>query len=434
MSEQNHHHGKNEIIIVKKHGGGHDGAHGGAWKIAYADFMTAMMAFFLVMWLVNASNEETKAAVASYFNPIKLSDATPAKKGLQKPTEAADGEESKERSKVKADADTVGAAAATGDDMTSSSGEETNYSEADFFENPYSVLAEIAQEVGQQANVSAKGEGGASDSGPATGAEGGEAYRDPFDPDFWTKQIEVTRSDGQQKAPAEAQPVTAASQIPQEMLPPTPPAPATTQVAAQQAAQPETKLDTTDPAKPVEVAVAIPQARPDPAAVKAQAATAAKALEQEMRADDLKKQIETEIAGVAGKLPEGLIVTPAEGGLLITLSDQLQTPMFNTASAVPRKELVLAMEKIGGILAKRQGSVVIRGHTDARPFKDNSNDNWRLSSARAHSAYFMLVKGGLKEERVKQISGFADRRPQVVEDPLAPQNRRIEILLEGGET
>lgn len=79
MSEgENHHHGKNEIIIVKRHKGGHDGAHGGAWKIAYADFMTAMMAFFLVMWLVNAANEETKASVASYFNPIKLSDEKPS--------------------------------------------------------------------------------------------------------------------------------------------------------------------------------------------------------------------------------------------------------------------------------------------------------------------------------------------------------------------
>jgi chemotaxis protein MotB len=52
-------------IIVKKvvAGGGH---HGGAWKVAYADFVTAMMALFMVLWLMNA-NEETKQAVASYF-------------------------------------------------------------------------------------------------------------------------------------------------------------------------------------------------------------------------------------------------------------------------------------------------------------------------------------------------------------------------------
>ncbi|MCO5733029.1 MotB family protein [Rhizobium sp. SSA_523] len=441
MSEQNHHHGKNEIIIVKKHGGGHDGAHGGAWKIAYADFMTAMMAFFLVMWLVNAANEETKASVASYFNPIKLSDDTPAKKGLEKPTSSAEGEQTKERSRVEADADKVGAAAATGEDQTSSSGEESNYSEADFFQNPYSVLAEIAQEVGQQANVSAKGEGGANNSGPATGADGGEAYRDPFDPDFWTKQIEVTRADGQNQAPAESRPVNAADEAPTEMLPPVPPvagtAPSTVQDTTQAKASPEDK--------PVEMAVAVPQPRPEPtqlqkAADKPEGASAASAQSAESaesaetQANALKQEIEAQIGGVAGKLPEGLIVKPAEGGVLITISDQLQTPMFDVGSAVPRRELVLAMEKIGQILQQRRGDVVIRGHTDARPFKDATNDNWRLSAARAHSAFFMLVKGGLADGRVKQISGFADRRPQVPDDPMAPQNRRIEILLEGGET
>jgi chemotaxis protein MotB len=53
------------IIIKKKRGHGH-GHHGGAWKVAYADFVTAMMAFFLVMWLVG-QKQEVKASVASYF-------------------------------------------------------------------------------------------------------------------------------------------------------------------------------------------------------------------------------------------------------------------------------------------------------------------------------------------------------------------------------
>ncbi|MGE4232142.1 MAG: OmpA family protein [Bacteriovoracia bacterium] len=55
------------IIRRKKVGGGGHGHHGGAWKVAYADFVTAMMAFFLVMWLMG-SDEEIKAAVAHYFN------------------------------------------------------------------------------------------------------------------------------------------------------------------------------------------------------------------------------------------------------------------------------------------------------------------------------------------------------------------------------
>jgi chemotaxis protein MotB len=54
------------VIIIKKKKGGHGGHHGGAWKVAYADFVTAMMAFFLVMWLV-AQSKPVKAAIGGYF-------------------------------------------------------------------------------------------------------------------------------------------------------------------------------------------------------------------------------------------------------------------------------------------------------------------------------------------------------------------------------
>ncbi len=57
------------IIIKKKKGGGHGGHHGGSWKVAYADFVTSMMAFFLVMWLI-AQSETVRMNVAGYFqNP-----------------------------------------------------------------------------------------------------------------------------------------------------------------------------------------------------------------------------------------------------------------------------------------------------------------------------------------------------------------------------
>jgi chemotaxis protein MotB len=52
------------IIIKKK--AGHGGHHGGAWKVAYADFVTAMMALFIVLWLMNSSNQ-VKEAVGGYF-------------------------------------------------------------------------------------------------------------------------------------------------------------------------------------------------------------------------------------------------------------------------------------------------------------------------------------------------------------------------------
>ncbi|MDH6294007.1 chemotaxis protein MotB [Agrobacterium fabrum] len=429
MSEgENHHHGKNEIIIVKRHKGGHDGAHGGAWKIAYADFMTAMMAFFLVMWLVNAANEETKASVASYFNPIKLSDEKPSSKGLEKPADKEEGVQKKDQSNIQAEKVTKGSAAATGEDLTSQTGEQSNFSEADFFENPYSVLAEIAQQVGQQANVSAKGEGGAADSGPATGASGGEAYRDPFDPDFWTQQVKITRAD-QKQVPAEAAQAADGKQQDVAAKEADKSAEAVTLVQAGKPA------DKAEDGKSMEIAAVVPQQRPDAveqaALAKPNPDQASKASDAEWeKADTLREEIEKQISGITGKLSEGLVVTPAEGGLLLTISDQAETPMFNIGSAVPRGELVLAMEKIGKLLQERGGSVVIRGHTDGRQFKGEANDNWRLSMDRAHSAYYMLVRGGLSEERVKQVSGFADRRLQVPSNPLADANRRIEILLE----
>lgn len=77
-----------EIVIVRRRGGDdHDDHHGGVWKVAFADFMTAMMAFFLVLWIVNSTTKQTRSSLARYFNPIRLSDTTPARKGLSDPRE-----------------------------------------------------------------------------------------------------------------------------------------------------------------------------------------------------------------------------------------------------------------------------------------------------------------------------------------------------------
>ena len=64
--------GSNEppkIIVKKIVGDGDHGHHGGAWKVAYADFVTAMMAFFLLMWLLGATTEKQRKSIADYFSP-----------------------------------------------------------------------------------------------------------------------------------------------------------------------------------------------------------------------------------------------------------------------------------------------------------------------------------------------------------------------------
>lgn len=57
------------VIIKRKKVVGGGGHHGGAWKVAYADFVTAMMAFFLLMWLLNATTEKQRKGLSDYFNP-----------------------------------------------------------------------------------------------------------------------------------------------------------------------------------------------------------------------------------------------------------------------------------------------------------------------------------------------------------------------------
>ena len=82
--------GEQPIIIkkVKKVvGGGH---HGGAWKVAYADFVTAMMAFFLLMWLLNSTSPEQKQGIADYFAPASISSTTSGSGGIRGGTSLGD--------------------------------------------------------------------------------------------------------------------------------------------------------------------------------------------------------------------------------------------------------------------------------------------------------------------------------------------------------
>jgi chemotaxis protein MotB len=80
-------HGSNQpprIIVKKIFVEGHGGHHGGAWKVAYADFVTAMMAFFLLLWLLGATNEKQRKALADYFAPtlVELKQNSAGSNGL----------------------------------------------------------------------------------------------------------------------------------------------------------------------------------------------------------------------------------------------------------------------------------------------------------------------------------------------------------------
>ena len=79
---------KKQPIIIKKVSHGEHGHHGGAWKVAFADFVTAMMAFFMLMWLMGSTTKEERAAISDYFNNPSMtpgSSSTPSPSGMQGP-------------------------------------------------------------------------------------------------------------------------------------------------------------------------------------------------------------------------------------------------------------------------------------------------------------------------------------------------------------
>jgi len=73
--------GKQPIIVKRIKKGGH-GHHGGAWKVAYADFVTAMMAFFLLLWLLNSVTEEQLQGISNYFSPAAVSESPSGAGGM----------------------------------------------------------------------------------------------------------------------------------------------------------------------------------------------------------------------------------------------------------------------------------------------------------------------------------------------------------------
>src|SRR5664279_548228 len=135
-----------EIFIIKRHPGHDDAPHGAAWKIAFADFMTAMMALFLVLWLISSTSEKTKHTVAQYFNPVKLVDMTTLKKGFRDPKETEMGsgpnvKESQDETKLWQRNPSM----KTKVDVTCQTGPDAPArTEAALFRDPYAVLAEIA--------------------------------------------------------------------------------------------------------------------------------------------------------------------------------------------------------------------------------------------------------------------------------------------------
>ncbi len=288
-------------IIIRREevsGGGH---HGGAWKVAYADFVTAMMAFFLLMWLLNATTEEQRKGLADYFSPMASTTRN-----------------------------------------TSGSG------------SPWG-----GKTVNSDGSL-------ASDKGAMRIQNGNY-------------------------------PVTLEEEDEDADTPSMRPGPLPTK---------------TPPQVPVSGQ---------------QAAGAAQRQAFESAAEQIKAAVKAD-AGL-GELGHQLAIDITPEGLRIQIMDEDRLPMFANGSTQPNERARLLLQKVAPVLARLPESISIYGHTDAAPYKSTDRGNWELSAERANATRRLLVDGGLAENRLRGVTGLADREPLLPADPFAAANRRIAIIV-----
>ena len=426
-----------EIIIVKRHASHEDEHHGGAWKIAFADFMTAMMAFFLVLWIISATDKNTKTLIARYFNPVKVEEPAKAQKGIHGAPEKGavyapeDDNGAPNAGKPSSEHGEGSAEGASPNPPSPSKQNEQAHppapsplpppdpakpyptmSEQELFSDPRASLDKIAgapppgPRIDPSATLKGYGE---------VGPSADEALRDPFRPLGSDKAVNVV-AENPGAPPAAAAPSDEPQSTSTAIAPAAPAVSAKVQDAGAQAALASSPAEAQGAGSP---APATPYP-PAPDAAEARQTAASNLLA------DLKKRLAGEAKAMQG--PQ-LDVQATEDGILISLTDRQNFSMFAIGSAEPQPRVLHMMEAIAASLQNLQGSIVVRGHTDGRPYRSATYDNWRLSSARAQMAYYMLIRGGLAEKRFERVEGYADHRLKDPAHPLAADNRRIEILV-----
>ena len=483
----------NEIVIVRrKNSWEDDSAPHGVWKIAYADFMTALMAFFLVMWLINVTDDSVRRGVAQYFNPVKLASTAPNRKGLNDPQINGDTNENGTKlftgklggSEEPVDQDeNFGEGVEAGhktEEMEEkpeqggapAAGQFTQvHSESILFTDPYAVLDTLSEQI-RVADSMEDNPRGIGTGLQKEGAQGGQAYRDPFDPMFWqfrpgrgvdgSEKVAnlQTPGKGEGRGPSSQQfegdyawsaPFEEGQNADTTGMQSVPQSSTGTGSALQQAiGQGETASDLTagesgvalEDGQSVNPVVAHVigksnfEANTDGAGSAAAQEGAGQQGSQQIGPSNAEKLVvrlsevlEQSEGTVLEETAAQITVSREAEGALISLTDDQNFGMFAIGSAEPRPELVKLLESIGKIVAETPGQIVIKGHTDARPFRSKTYDNWRLSSARAHMALYMLSRGGVTKDRFERVEGYADRHLKNPSDPLAANNRRVEIYL-----
>lgn len=147
---------------------------------------------------------------------------------------------------------------------------------------------------------------------------------------------------------------------------------------------------------------------------------------------ELKEQLQKAIQKVSNfdKLSKQIEMTVTAEGLRIELLEAANGTFFDLGAPNPNQSGKELLGALAAEIGKVPNQVSIEGHTDSRPYEEGGYSNWELSVDRANSARKIMSESGLREDRVAQVRGYADRRLRYQNDPENPGNRRISVIVQ----
>ena len=130
------------------------------------------------------------------------------------------------------------------------------------------------------------------------------------------------------------------------------------------------------------------------------------------------------------KLARQVRMVDTTEGIRIDLVDDADFSMFSLGTTLLTPDAAQLLKAIGDVVGPEVGGLLVRGHTDATPWRPGvAANNWSLSAGRAEATRQALMRDGIAETRFRRIEGVADRELLVKDNPQDPRNRRISILL-----
>jgi chemotaxis protein MotB len=148
---------------------------------------------------------------------------------------------------------------------------------------------------------------------------------------------------------------------------------------------------------------------------------------------ELKEQLQKAIREVPNidKLKNHTDMTVTNEGLRIELMESANGTFFESGSAKPNGDGDDILIALAHELGKLPNKIYVEGHTDAKPYSQNSSyTNWELSADRANATRRLIQQNGVNSDQVTQVRGFADQNLRKPDAPLDPSNRRVSMIVQ----